>query len=94
MVGGEIVADDDAFERGTQYGVQHVGGAGRVDMENREIAAAENPGPVALAALPAAGLVNVENGFVPEAFQRILVGRFQRVRHPAEGLGDVNTKTS
>jgi hypothetical protein len=59
-VGREGVAAQDPVELRPQHLDQHVAAAGRVDLEERVQPGPEAPGPLPLAVLLVAGLIDVE----------------------------------
>src|SRR5918998_6272391 len=83
-VRGEVVTPQDPVELRDQHLDQYVGAAGRVDLEQRIQPGAEAPGPLPVAVLLVAGLIDVQPRLAGQVVEQLLIGSLQR---PAD-LGD------
>ena len=86
-VGREVVAAQHPVELRPQHLDQHVGTAGRVDLEQRVQPGPEAPGPLPLAVLLVPGLIDVEPRLAGQVVEQLLIGSLQRPADLGDDLG-------
>src|SRR3954454_12582394 len=91
-IGREVVATQDPIELRPQHLDQHVPATGRVDLEQRVQRSPETPGPLPVAVLLVAGLIDVQPRLAGQVVEQLLIRSLQRPADLADDPGELPTR--